>query len=538
MRVSTAVFYTIAALLAKDIAAPAIASTPVDAAQTSDLPNFLTPDVQSSVSELVAPIAPVETIVAPPASIQSSIPPAEVPPETIVPVKSIPTSATSIGITGAKPSLPSLPEIVKEAASSPNLKPNSAAESSPDTKPVLSTSPSPASPIAQTPSSDPPNPTLQTIGEGELTEQIQAGQADLSTASHIQINALTETESAPPAPANEVIAQRSTLSLDTLLVANLAEAAIVAFEPSTEAADNNLQAETMSVCEAILNPQMLPTGVCPPVPVIEHSAIEASTVDAGSVGQTTEGETDNANETAETTAALTQANSSAPANHTHSTTSYTNPTAYSVYDLQPSGSARDYYNLSIRPPAQFSNGNLNLLFPLSIPAPITSAFGWRTHPITGDARFHTGTDIGAPQGTPVLAAFDGKVEISDFMGGYGLTVVLQHHDGTEQTLYAHLSEVFVRSGEQVKQGEVIGRVGSTGLSTGPHLHFEFRRMSQEGWMVMNAGPALEYALAQIIRSPHLAQKTDRPNLPTVFQYSGKFLDLVKIASQPKPNQGS
>jgi murein DD-endopeptidase MepM/ murein hydrolase activator NlpD len=208
---------------------------------------------------------------------------------------------------------------------------------------------------------------------------------------------------------------------------------------------------------------------------------------------------------------------------------------YSVYNLasNPTPSARSFYNLTVRPPARLSNGNVNLLFPLSIPAAISSAFGWRVHPIAGEMRFHSGTDIAAPQGTPVLAAFDGKVDVADFVGGYGLTIVLQHNKGTEQTLYAHLSELFVKPGETVKQGEAIGRVGSTGLSTGPHLHFEFRKLTQEGWVVMDPGTALEQALAQMLQSFQVAQ-IDKTELPAVFQYPGKSLRMV-IDQQKSPS---
>jgi murein DD-endopeptidase MepM/ murein hydrolase activator NlpD len=208
------------------------------------------------------------------------------------------------------------------------------------------------------------------------------------------------------------------------------------------------------------------------------------------------------------------------------------PTAYS---LEPETvSARDFYNLTVRPPARLSNNNVSLLFPLSIPAAITSAFGWRVHPVMNQMRFHSGTDIGAPQGTPVLAAFSGRVEIADFVGGYGLTVVLQHNKGTEQTLYAHLSELFVKPGEDVKQGEVIGRVGSTGLSTGPHLHFEFRKQTQEGWVVMDAGSVLEQALAQLVNSLQVAQVDPKLSVPAIFQYSGKALmPIAKTKAEPQ-----
>lgn len=167
-------------------------------------------------------------------------------------------------------------------------------------------------------------------------------------------------------------------------------------------------------------------------------------------------------------------------------------------------SSRAYFGLN-RPIGRPGNGNTSILFPLSIPAPITSIFGWRVHPIFGDSRFHSGTDLGAPMGTPVLAALAGRVAIADFMGGYGLTVVLEHNKATQETLYAHLSEIFVKPGEEVKQGTVIGRVGSTGNSTGPHLHFEMRERTAEGWAYLDPGAQLEYALAQLVGAMQTAQ---------------------------------
>ena len=178
---------------------------------------------------------------------------------------------------------------------------------------------------------------------------------------------------------------------------------------------------------------------------------------------------------------------------------------YSVTSGRGVPSVKDYYFRTLRPPARLGNGNIRLVFPLSIPAPITSLFGWRTHPIEGGQRFHSGTDLGAPMGTPVLAAYAGKVALADFLGGYGLAIAVEHSKGTQQTLYGHLSEIFVKPGEWVKQGMVIGRVGSTGLSTGPHLHFEFRQLTAEGWVAMDPGEQLEYALAQLVKSFDFAQ---------------------------------
>jgi murein DD-endopeptidase MepM/ murein hydrolase activator NlpD len=178
---------------------------------------------------------------------------------------------------------------------------------------------------------------------------------------------------------------------------------------------------------------------------------------------------------------------------------------YNVVTGRTTPSGSDYYNLTARPPARLGTSNNKMMFPLSMPAMITSLFGWRVHPVAGYSRFHSGTDLGADEGTPVLAAFPGKVAIADFMGGYGLTVVLRHNQDAEETLYAHMSEIFVKPGEEVKQGEVIGRVGSTGVSTGPHLHFEFRQKVNEGWVAIDPGLALENSLTQFITALKLGK---------------------------------
>ena len=169
-----------------------------------------------------------------------------------------------------------------------------------------------------------------------------------------------------------------------------------------------------------------------------------------------------------------------------------------------------YYNPALRPTGQPSNVNTQLMFPLTVPATITSIFGWRIHPITGNRRFHSGTDLGAPLGTPVLAAYAGNVAIADFLGGYGLTVVLDHNEYTQQTLYGHLSEIFVQPGEWVEQGTVIGHVGSTGNSTGPHLHFETRQLTPSGWVATDPGAQLESSLAQLVEALRTAHSTQQP----------------------------
>ncbi len=105
---------------------------------------------------------------------------------------------------------------------------------------------------------------------------------------------------------------------------------------------------------------------------------------------------------------------------------------------------------------------------------ITSPFGWRTHPIFGTQRLHTGIDIGADYGDAVRAADGGVVIEADWMGGYGNAVIIDHGNGIS-TLYAHNSQLLVGEGQAVAKGQTISRVGSTGYSTGPHLHFEVRQ---------------------------------------------------------------
>ncbi len=104
---------------------------------------------------------------------------------------------------------------------------------------------------------------------------------------------------------------------------------------------------------------------------------------------------------------------------------------------------------------------------------LTSEFGMRWHPITGRLRPHEGVDLGAPVGTPVLATADGMVEKAEWFGGYGLCVQIAH-GGNLETRYGHMSRLNVADGQMVHKGDIVGFVGMTGRTTGPHLHYEVR----------------------------------------------------------------
>jgi len=121
--------------------------------------------------------------------------------------------------------------------------------------------------------------------------------------------------------------------------------------------------------------------------------------------------------------------------------------------------------------AAMVKGTGSFIWPAPTSTYLTSRFGLRTHPVTGTQKSHTGIDIGAGAGDNVLAADGGTVTMAGWNGGYGNCVMIDHGNGYK-TLYAHLSSISVAKGAVVDKGVVVGHVGSTGVSTGPHLHFE------------------------------------------------------------------
>lgn len=116
-------------------------------------------------------------------------------------------------------------------------------------------------------------------------------------------------------------------------------------------------------------------------------------------------------------------------------------------------------------------------FLMPVTGRISSPYGWRTHPVFKSRKFHTGMDIAAAMGTPIKASNAGKVIYSGWYGGYGKVVIIDHGSCTgapTTSLYAHMSRQKVTVGESVTRGQIVGYVGTTGYSTGPHLHFEIR----------------------------------------------------------------
>ncbi|HHX01638.1 MAG TPA: peptidoglycan DD-metalloendopeptidase family protein [Firmicutes bacterium] len=119
-------------------------------------------------------------------------------------------------------------------------------------------------------------------------------------------------------------------------------------------------------------------------------------------------------------------------------------------------------------------GFTDFAWPLAVKGVVSSDYGLRLHPIFDEERFHTGIDFACETGVPIKAAAAGKVVLSEDYNGYGLAVVIDHGSGVS-TLYGHASKLLVKAGEEVQAGETIALVGSTGISTGPHLHFEVRQ---------------------------------------------------------------
>lgn len=149
------------------------------------------------------------------------------------------------------------------------------------------------------------------------------------------------------------------------------------------------------------------------------------------------------------------------------------PSAASIDDYQ-AGHTSPASAMPAPPPAALAPASATPAGPGEVTGHVTSGFGFRNHPITGDHRFHTGVDLRAAEGAPIRAVAEGVVKAAGPRGGYGNAVEIDHGDGTS-TLYAHASALLVQPGQRVTRGEPVALVGQTGQATGPHLHFELRR---------------------------------------------------------------
>jgi murein DD-endopeptidase MepM/ murein hydrolase activator NlpD len=147
-------------------------------------------------------------------------------------------------------------------------------------------------------------------------------------------------------------------------------------------------------------------------------------------------------------------------------------------------------------------------YPMRSGHSITSRFGVRIHPITGKNRQHNGLDIAGDVGDRVISAQSGKVIDASYVDGFGQMVEVENNNSTFRTRYAHLSKILVTVGQEVKSGDLLGRVGSSGNSTGPHLHFEVREIRDGRWTSIDPEPLL-YA-----RNSKIPNKIRRSPLPS------------------------
>lgn len=176
--------------------------------------------------------------------------------------------------------------------------------------------------------------------------------------------------------------------------------------------------------------------------------------------------------------------------------------------------------------------DVNFYYPLPEVVEMTSPFGYRVHPIYGDSRLHSGMDLGAPEGMPVLSAHSGYVRYADWGDGYGKMVIVEYADGKYQTLYAHLSEILVSDGEAVRPRQVIGKVGSTGGVTGPHLHFELLRKEGGDFVAIDPSSQVKAVEAFVAVRPPDPGSTQKPTIASQPAAPWQAPALDKLAEAP------
>ncbi len=152
---------------------------------------------------------------------------------------------------------------------------------------------------------------------------------------------------------------------------------------------------------------------------------------------------------------------------------------------------------------------LQLAYPLGEWADSMDPWGWRYSEVKGAWRMHTGVDLAAPTGTPVLAVKAGRVLLVQAVSGYGTTVLLDHGNGLE-TLYAHLQQALVQEGDWLEQGVQLGAVGMSGSASGPHLHFELRQRGAQ-LLAIDPTPHLPPLMAPPVLEGRMATRTTSSN---------------------------
>ncbi|MBR1625932.1 MAG: peptidoglycan DD-metalloendopeptidase family protein [Bacteroidales bacterium] len=177
----------------------------------------------------------------------------------------------------------------------------------------------------------------------------------------------------------------------------------------------------------------------------------------------------------------------------------------------------DYASMQGNIPIRLTNEKSKKLYVCPVEGPVTSHFGPRRK------RFHYGTDIGMPTGTPIKAMFDGVVRYAKWSNGYGNLVVVRHDNGLE-TYYGHMSKITSKPNQKVKAGEVIGLVGSTGRSSGPHLHLEIRYLGA----AINPEHMVDFASFTLKDDNEVFYLTRNDFKPT---YSGKSSDVKSSSSR-------
>ncbi len=163
--------------------------------------------------------------------------------------------------------------------------------------------------------------------------------------------------------------------------------------------------------------------------------------------------------------------------------------------------------------ASFGASPLSVSIPSQVPVEgfrLTSEFGMRWHPVLGGRRAHKGVDLAAPIGTPVHATADGIIARADWFSGYGLYVQIEH-GGNLETRYGHMSRLNVAAGQMIHKGEIVGYVGMTGRTTGPHLHYEVRVAGE----AVNPIPYMQGAVSSVPVTALASAETTTTSLPAV-----------------------